>query len=425
MFNYNDTNIYAGYIKQLLASFNLPTIKVVKNNIYLKKDNYYIYNNSIIKMTKNVLSSSINNNYTIFEDYRWNKKVIPAGIKYNQNHINFIHHLEIRNNYYDSYTHIYLGNYLRFLRDYKHFDLMSLYNCFSNELVNDLNLKVESSPSGYFKLENGYKIYKIPVKFFENYTIAIDSSLPVELVCGFYDKKQYSTIITEQISKLTYKKYNSLSFNAPILYTKLTDIISNSNIQEVINYEDMLYLFIKVPSSINSSIVVLEGNYLNNNDFVFNTSNIGSLLKHNKTVINFDKINNYDTSLNLLSSIQLLNLNSKVSHPFADRLLEYLLGNTIDVCDTTSDNIKRMQVSLYQKHKPEITLYNYSDCYGIWQNKYKFLLYALADNSNLLNTKQDILGYVDKDIEYKLGDCDIYDTPIAKNNISDTKVKRG
>lgn len=53
--------------------------------------------------------------------------------------------LEIRNNRYDSYTHYYLGEYLRFLRDYNQLDLMSLYNCFGNERVDNLRVPDRTS----------------------------------------------------------------------------------------------------------------------------------------------------------------------------------------------------------------------------------------------------------------------------------------
>lgn len=49
----------------------------------------------------------------------------------------------VRNSRYDAYTHEYLGDYLRFQRDYNKLNLMPLYNCFSNRICDDLQLNFE------------------------------------------------------------------------------------------------------------------------------------------------------------------------------------------------------------------------------------------------------------------------------------------
>ena len=113
MLKYNDDNIYGGYIKQLLASFNLPQCPIGNKDFtqsihYIEGNSLYFYN-------------SVDGTTTRVSSYKENDKIE-----------NITKNLEIRNNLYDSYTHEYLGDYLRYVRDYKGLDLMSMYNCFSN-----------------------------------------------------------------------------------------------------------------------------------------------------------------------------------------------------------------------------------------------------------------------------------------------------
>ena len=109
------------------------------------------------------------------------------------NILNYTKKLNIKDGVYDSYTHEYLGEYLRFLRDYYNVNLMSLYNCFSDRAATNINLKfsiskrIDSENSEIINCEFAdddlYKLYVVPVKLFKNYTIAIDSAQAVELCC--------------------------------------------------------------------------------------------------------------------------------------------------------------------------------------------------------------------------------------------------
>ena len=71
----------------------------------------------------------------------------------------FQKNLIINNNIYDSYTHNYLGEYLRFQKHYNKLDLMSLYNCFSNETPKLLNISSSNPLFSFDTQEYGYKIY--------------------------------------------------------------------------------------------------------------------------------------------------------------------------------------------------------------------------------------------------------------------------
>lgn len=284
---------------------------------------------------------------------------------------------QIKNNVYDSYTHEYLGDYLRFLRDYDNINLMPLYNCFSNSrlsLTRPFNtIKTVKTDFGSFDIkisldtsDQNFKIYSLPVKLFQNYTIAIDSAYPVELCCGFCNKTLMSAT-SDELIKTTYRKINTSQFSQPFLYTALTELVAENVstldisdtladhkkkreflatiAQELSN----LRLFIKVSKHTDSSIVVLEGDYRAWNDYTINSSvkddlcKCGLNKKINRTILTNESIFT-DTSIPLISPLQLLNMNTGVQMPFSDRLLEYLL----DQCVTGGDSEVRENVLMAQ-----------------------------------------------------------------------------
>ena len=248
MIRFNDNNIYVGYIKQLLSKFNLPSIKCYTEDSVLCDGLLYIKDNYIQK-------------------YNANKKSFTSVIPYNFNEfiLNYTKNLKIKNTIYDSHTHEYLGEYLRFIRDYKKVNLMSMYNCFSNNIISSLFIQVNKNLE--FKTDNhNYKVYAFPVKFFKTYTIAISSLEPVEVVCGFYTKSFLdSTDISDvNVQDLTYKKITQMTFKKPKIFDSLNNDIFNK--KELLEHENDLKMFIKLPVGNNSSIVVLEGNYLHTNE---------------------------------------------------------------------------------------------------------------------------------------------------------------
>jgi hypothetical protein len=159
MRKFNTSDLFTGYLKQLLHDFNLPKIKV-----YSKKYLDYFKNNSeespeilsSIKYNKNIdgnenlnvryfpyirqgrIQEYINNKWYTLGDYI---SSAPKYYTYNQKILNYTKNLQITSNTYDSYTHEYLGDYLRFHRDYANLNLMPLYNCFSDRACDKLNLK--------------------------------------------------------------------------------------------------------------------------------------------------------------------------------------------------------------------------------------------------------------------------------------------
>ncbi|MBP5468708.1 MAG: hypothetical protein J6Z11_05635 [Candidatus Riflebacteria bacterium] len=163
-----------------------------------------------------------------------------------------------------------MGDYLRFQRDYNNINLMPLYNCFSDRPCNSLDISfgINGTKVTFNTKDTNYKIYMLPIKLFQNYTIAIDSETPIELCCGLYGNYQDERDRFIAIPSKTYQKFTSCKFNKPFLYTKLADFCNDSNLSaklltELAQNESDFKLFIKVAQNNTSTITVLEGNYLN------------------------------------------------------------------------------------------------------------------------------------------------------------------
>lgn len=290
-------------------------------------------------------------------------------------------------NYYDTETHEHLGNLLRCYRDLSEINLMPYYNCFSGNYVSHLLIDKEE----VIDWDNtGFKVLKVPIKFNTTYTIAIDSSNPVKmapallsnnvLITSFTELKENN--VTDKIN-LTPDLYNenifvfdNLSFKNPV--TVGIDIIDKETEKYLYQYEKYLYLLIQVTADNNSSVVVLEGDYTNQADItgnIFSTEDINNL-----TDLELSDI--------MKSDLSLLQMNDKISYPFADRLIEYLLLNVITSMEIISQNITRVQEKC-PVPKP---------VKGVWDNVLRSSIYNYYQKQDEMS-HLDLNGFVDKDTE--------------------------
>lgn len=570
---FNNTSIFTGYLKQLLHNFNLPKLK-----IYTKANAEYKAINK--KESPEILESIVKDtNYpdqTRYVPYIRGNKIQEyingewvevgsrqSGLAHDHFYVygeyikNYTKNLVIKDSVYDSYTHEYLGDYLRFQRDYNNINLMSLYNCFSNRACPKLSI---TGPNFSFNTaDTQYKIYMIPVKLFRVYTIAIDCEQPIEICCGLYGNYQDTREKYSRLPSYTYQKIVGSKFSSPSLYTKILNLgraenneglLPNADFLELSQMEKDLKLFLKIPASNTSTIVILEGDYRNWNDTIYNnpkkeviklktwadspdnfskenivandfaldttlydlyqyinsswvkvrniypkkiitgaeqnidTTDINSLktnyslildntnygqtiINNNEEFINY-RLNNLgvklkptvsylntvsgklylnylakakkqvnhtiintskealrkNTHATLISPLQLLMANTEQQHPFADRLIEYLLDNVItSKPEEITDNIKRTQKALENnpsnKYAPIIP--------GEWDanmNKllYEYMTTKVSDTSII----HDLLGYVDKDTEkwYSYW-TDGANNKRVKNSLANTYLEEG
>ena len=446
MFKFNNTHIFTGYLKQLLSSVNIPTCKIYTKDFasYLENtgkediriiesfDNSTLPSNTARDIKVNYLKN--NELYNYYANSGWKRisnifydkdKSIPGLTKV----------LNSRGNAYDTATHEYLGDYLRFLRDYYNINLMPLYNCFSNKIYNNIYQKYLTKPGElnpdfnedepesprnikwlrkpeytiFDSQDSKYLIYAFPVKLFTNYTIAIDCQKGIEMFCGLYkttlDIYNKAEASVNLMSK-TYKKVNKAVFNQPFLYdcldiskwkkTKTQEAFLDNTVLtcwDIINREQDLKLFIKVPATCKSSIVVLEGDYRKYNQIKYapvsentilpqeariikhgkNSTNITLatresgkwVYQQNQLVTNFSELNR---QFEPITKLQLLALNTGESYPFSTRLVEYLTGSVITPMDELPDNIKRTQKVM------NLNKY-YFKIEGLWEDKMQTIVY--------------------------------------------------
>lgn len=460
MFKFDNTHIFTGYLKQKLSSINIPTCKIYTRDFANYRAEHGVEDPRVIESINTVdyrtdktdenirIATRVNylkNNEPYFyfwkyEDYDKSSDLGHSKTSWKPSG-NLFYNSEKRTpgltktlhspgRFYDTTTHEYLGEYLRFLRDYHNINLMSLYNCFNNSICNNIFYKHEillDNPNyddsleenednpAYLKSyrifdsqDSNYRLYAIPVKLFADYTIAIDSYQGIELFCGLYSTHLDTSDRAIELIDRTYTKINKTMFNQPFLYDKLNVKywtydrelqkvsvtaqqgqqkekvqLNNKTISrwDIASKEQDLKLFIKVPVSCKSSITILEGDFRGFNDSLYkpvkdeSSSTIHKWsYKQNHTITNFNTTGNQDkldlnkTSFKPISKIQLLAFNTGESYPFADRLVEYLSGSAITPIDEIPDNIKRVQRVMEQNR-------NYFKIEGLWEAKMQKLIY--------------------------------------------------
>ena len=87
-----------------------------------------------------------------------------APYSYNVEIPNFTKNLVINSSYYDEYTHNYLGDYLRFMRDYHGIDLMSMYIDVQKEKGKSCSVDEIKSKISRIKQEEGIAESKYSVR---------------------------------------------------------------------------------------------------------------------------------------------------------------------------------------------------------------------------------------------------------------------
>ena len=398
MIKLNDDTIYVGQIKQLLHTFNLPMFPIYQEGStyaigehFLKDDDIFIHTYKY-----DAYGNIIGEEDKFVEHYTFGEFIDGLTTR-----------LPISSNIYDTQTHVYLGNYLRFIRDYLGMDLMSLYNCCGYDSPRDFdaNCFISDDVKVNFNSEDPeYTLMMIPVRKGKVYTIGIDYHGKIEMACMHFENNLMLDEVSGAFRMLsgTYSKINGARFNHPFVYDKLANMKHDKDTKE-----STLKLFIKIPTTCTSSIVVLEGDYTkcahdnlymdSNDDGSVNTytQKLGDSLYLNYVEGSTGIVGNYD----YVTKNELLSLNLSQKALLATRLVEYLSQQAIAPNSDVVDNIKRLQRTLANK----VESYTIKQ-YGVWDDSMKRAIYRYLWSSGIIHNYKDMLSYFDKDVETKIGE---------------------
>lgn len=169
MQEFNKVSTVSNFIKQLLNTTYLPSIRTVVPGDYILQDSLYILSCSIINCTKSgyIYSPDLPQDSVLAEYYE--EAEYTFGTKNDKVCSNFQSNCEG----YDSITHEQLGKYLRSLRDMYGLNLLPLYNCFSNNVLPSHHIFDNRVTKEYADFRT--KIYKVPIRFNTDYTVCIEN----------------------------------------------------------------------------------------------------------------------------------------------------------------------------------------------------------------------------------------------------------
>ena len=221
---FNKITTYSNFIKNLLSTTYLPLVRSVREGDYICKDRLYILRCNVIKCKKSgyigggdFLKNTPIAYWETLAEYHFGEKDGKLSTCYVPNAEG-----------YDYKTHERLGQYLRNLRDMYGLNLMPLYNCFSNQFLENHQIKNNKIIKTSF--DNNTKIYKVPIRFNQDYTVCIENLGITTFAPAFlrYNNllKQNNTAygngvdVTNQYNALhasdKIKSYSNLSFSKPI-----------------------------------------------------------------------------------------------------------------------------------------------------------------------------------------------------------------
>ncbi len=378
MHKFYENTIESHMLSRLVSSISYPIFDTVRRGDFIVEGFRYIYSTYVILCTKTGYLTDYSEQVVVSE-HTIASDTLYIGYEYALYEVVSDYFLFDFNLYVDEYkylstddystdVHLQLGKYLRCYRDLYDINLMPFYNCFGLQYadvnVTDITAKTQSNRITVI----------VPIRLNTDYTVYMDTSAPVKMRTIFYDTN------TKQLLKFADGTYITNALDEHV--TTVTNIsFANPTVYnvycaraDIYKYRASAYLAIEVPSSFHSSLVVLEGDYVQRN-LLISAENISST---RPSII--------DQAL--LTKPALTLINDSKSYPYSDKLLEYLSGHAVTSQETIYNNVKRFQQKIsYVGGTPDV-----------WDLDLRYkLFYDYVDKQS---GSVDIAGYGDKQIEY-------------------------
>ena len=383
---FNENTMLTKFIKNLIATTYVPMVKIWHKGDFVSKNSTYIAGQYIVR----AIASGVDAKDATDSDYFDILEPYVKGKFYRGITSNYVSNTSI----YDANTHYYLGQYLRMIRDLDDINLMQYYNCWDGTYSDNIRIMGDSTVIQDNDKKDGLKVLIVPIKFGAEYTLYLNNNMPTEICAIYYDGINILSNMT--LVNSTYRNVNRISKNSPLLISSVELADAGIDSEDVLR-EEYLHLLIQLPESNSSSIVILEGNYLDNK--VLMNNKLPKVYYGNEVPV--DAWTAADLDNYCKSGIGLVNSVTEQNYAFSNRLIEYLLLNVIDKTESISDNIKRMQkyASTYKCEELNgFKLNNYNQLPGIWNNDLRKFSFDLVTNYQVATTF-DVNGYIDKDTE--------------------------
>lgn len=319
MYLANNNNILSNYIKYKLKNTKFPKLTIWKEGLDIIESSYYVVDNNIVVANKTGKVTNKQLDFTFITQFKRDLLEVKDYNTFSSN-----------SSYYDAITHFYLMESLRLERDLDDKNLMSMSNVWSGAYVGDKELKYS------FNYQNGkpnvqvdildrenkvYEIMRVDVKPNVDYSIYIESNLPVCMTAIAYDKGR--KLVPLQVGN---KVFPSMQYTKPVIWNfTITDAMLKESTDYAI-LKDYMTLLIQVPKNMKRRLV-LEGNYLNN-----------KILNNGDSV----KLISQELKVNTIPSLVKF-LTNEGSVLFSDTLVGYLIDFFITNTDSIDENISRVQ----------------------------------------------------------------------------------